>query len=192
MEKLGGGGHLTAAACVLNISSMPVAVKRLKAAIDEVLKEEDFKKVILQEDVRGKGRKGDILEFATEQANALLLSGAAIEATADNIRMIEQEKAEAQKEAEKQLREIQNIKSLIEKEPLEIYVELDDEGQINELVNSKKIANALEKKIGKKIDRRKIIFTTEVKALGLYEAQVKLSSDIFATIVIHLVEKTSK
>ena len=192
MEKLGGGGHLTAAACVLNISSMAVAVKRLKAAIDEVLKEEDFKKVILQEDVRGKGRKGDILEFATEQANALLLSGAAIEATADNIRMIEQEKAEAQKEAEKQLREIQNIKSLIEKEPLEIYVELDDEGQINELVNSKKIANALEKKIGKKIDRRKIIFTTEVKALGLYEAQVKLSSDIFATIVIHLVEKTSK
>ena len=106
--------------------------------------------------------------------------------------MIEQEKAEAQKEAENQLKEIYNIKNLIEKEPLEIYVELDEEGQINELVNSKKIASALEKKIGKKIDRRKVIFTAEVTSLGLYEAQVKLSSDIFATIIIHLVEKTSK
>ena len=51
---------------------------------------------------------------------------------------------------------------------------------------------ALEKKIDRKVDRRKVIFEANVLALGLYEAQVKLSNDIFATITIHVVEKPSK
>lgn len=192
MEKLGGGGHLTAAACVLNISNMQIAKKRLKAAIDEVLKEEEFKKVILQEDVRGKGHRGDLLEFATEQANILIQSGLAIEATAENIRMMEQEKQEEAQEAALQLKELYEIKKVIEKDALKIEVETDEQGHILELINSKTIANALEKSLGKKIDRRKVIFSSNVVALGLYEAQIKLSNEIYATITIHIVEKPSK
>ncbi len=192
MEKLGGGGHLTAAACVLNISNMQIALKRLKAAIDEVLKEEDFKKVILQEDVRNKGRKGEILEFATEQANILISSGLAIEATAENIRMMEQEKQEEAQEAANHLKKLYEVKKLIEKEPLMIYVNTNEQGHILEMINSKTIAVELEKKFGKKFDRRKIIFSSNsVTALGVYEAQVKLSNEIYATITLHIVEKPS-
>lgn len=192
MEKLGGGGHLTAAACVLNITNMQVAKKRLKAAIDEVLTEEDFKKVILQEDVKNKGRKGEILECGTEQANILISSGLAIEATAEAIRMIEQEKQEEVQEAARKVQELYEIKKLIEKEPLKIVVETDDQGHILELINPKTIAIALEKVIDKKIDRRKIVFSSNVVALGLYEAQVKLSNDIYATVTLHIVEEPSK
>jgi large subunit ribosomal protein L9 len=171
---------------------MQIAKKRLKAAIDEVLKEEEFKKVILQEDVRGKGHRGDLLEFATEQANILIQSGLAIEATAENIRMMEQEKQEEAQEAALQLKELYEIKKVIEKDALKIEVETDEQGHILELINSKTIANALEKSLGKKIDRRKVIFSSNVVALGLYEAQIKLSNEIYATITIHIVEKPSK
>ena len=106
--------------------------------------------------------------------------------------MIEQEKQEEAQEAANLLKEIYEIKKLIEKDALKIIVETDEQGHILELINSKTIANALEKKIGKKVDRRKIIFSSNVVALGLYEAQVKLSSDIFATVTIHIVEKPSK
>ncbi len=192
MEKLGGGGHLTAAACVLNTNNMALATKRLKAAIDEVLKEEEFKKVILQEDVRNKGLRGEIIEFATEQANQLISSGQAVEATAENIRMFEQEKQEEAQEEALKLKELYEIKKIIEKDPLKIIVETDENGHILELVNSKTIANALEKAIGKKIDRRKVIFSSNVVALGLYESQIKLNNDIYATVTIHIVEKPSK
>ena len=191
MEKLGGGGHLTAAATVLNISNMDIAKKRLKAAIDEVLKEEEFKKVILQENVRNKGRKGEILEFATDQANDLIASGLAIEATAENIRMIEQEKQEEAQEALVKQKELYEIKDRIEQDPLKIYVETDEQGHILEVVNSKTIAVALEKVIGHKIDRKKVLFASNVVALGLYEAQIKLSDDIYATVTLHIVEKPS-
>ena len=192
MEKLGGGGHLTAAACVLNISNMSVAIKRLKAAIDEVLKQEEFKKVIFRKDVKNKGNKGDILEFSCEQANILIGSGAAIEATPDNIRMIEQEKQEEAEAAILLVKELYVIKELVEKEPLKIYCDTDEQGRVLEVINQKRIATSLEKKIGKKIDKRKVIFSSKVVALGIYEAQLKLNDEIFATVTIHIVEKPSK
>ena len=191
MEKLGGGGHLTAAATVLNISNMDIAVKRLKAAIDEVLKEEDFMKVILQENVKNKGKKGEILEFATDQAKELIENGSAIEATAENLRMIEQEKQEEAQEALVKQKELYELKEQIEKEPLTIYVATDEQGHILEMVNTKTIAVALEKAVGQKIDRRKVLFAGNVNTLGLYEAQIKLSNDIYATLVIHVLEKPS-
>ncbi|MBE6131039.1 MAG: 50S ribosomal protein L9 [Erysipelotrichaceae bacterium] len=192
MEKLGGGGHLTASACTMDISNMKIAVKRLKDAIDEVLKEEEFKKIILQEDVKNIGRKGEILEVAIEQANNLISSSHAIEATAEAIRMIEQEKQEEAQEAAKKLQEFYEIKKLIEKDPLKIIVDTDDNGHILEIVNNKTISSALEKAIGIKIDRRKITFNDRVVALGLYEAQVNLNNEIYATITLHIVEKPSK
>ena len=84
------------------------------------------------------------------------------------------------------------LKELMEKDPLKIYVETDEDGHIKTFINNKYVAMALEKKIDKKVDRRKVIFEANVLALGLYEAQVKLSNDIFATITIHVVEKPSK
>ena len=192
MEKLGGGGHLTAAATVIPTNNMSLVKKRLKTAIDEVLKNEEFKKVILQENVKGKGLKGEIHEFAIEQANSLLQSGQAIEATAENIRMLEQEKQEEALEAAAKRKELYEIKEIVENEALKIEVNIDENGHIQEIVNSKAIAIALEKATGRKIDRRRITFSSNIVALGLYEAQLKLSNDIFATITIHIIEKTSK
>ena len=166
-------------------------VKTIKEICYEVLKEEDFMKVILQENVRNKGKKGEILEFATDQAKELIASGLAIEATAENIRMIEQEKQEEAQEALVKQKELYEIKELIEKNPLTIYVETDEQGHILEMVNTKTIAVALEKVIGHKIDRRKVLFAGNVNTLGLYEAQIKLNNDIYATLIIHVLEKPS-
>ena len=89
-------------------------------------------------------------------------------------------------------KELYEIKEIVEKEALKIEVNIDEHGHIQEIVNSKTIAIALEKATGRKIDRRRISFSSNIVALGLYEAQLKLSNDIFATITIHIIEKTSK
>lgn len=188
MEKLGGGGHLTAAAAVISSTTMSEVVKRLKSAIDEILKEDRVIKVILREDVKGKGSMGEILEFEAYQAKLLIENNQAIEATTENIRLLEQEKREEQEVAALRVKEYYATKAKIEKEPLEIQVEIDENGRIMDLVNAKFIAACLKRKIKQKVDYRKIIFNSNVVALGAYEAQLQLNKDIFATITIYVVE----
>ena len=106
--------------------------------------------------------------------------------------MLEQEKQEEALEAAAKRKELYEIKEIVENEALKIEVNIDENGHIQEIVNSKTIAIALEKATGRKIDRRRITFSSNIVALGLYEAQLKLSNDIFATITIHIIEKTSK
>lgn len=192
MEKLGGGGHLTAAATAIKGKSMQEVNRLLKNAIDIVLKSDNMLKVILTEDVKNKGQKGEILNLDLQQAQNLLRNNLAIEATAENIRLLEQEKREEQEAKSLKLVEFYEIKAKIEEKPINIEVSVDEDGHILDIVNTKTIANALSNVIKQKIDRRKVIFNINVEALGAYEAQIQLYKDIYATVNFYVVEKTSK
>ncbi len=189
MEKLGGGGHLTAAATQIAKEKMPEVIKKLKLAINEVLKIEKKVKVIFTVDVKGKGLKGEIVEFEAAQANLLIENNQAIPASTENIRLLEQEKREAQEAAAQEIKGLYAIKKQIESKPINIPVEIDQHGRIMDVVNTKVIANYLKKIINQKVDYRKIIFNSNVVALGEYEAELQLNKDIFATVIIYIVEK---
>ncbi len=146
-------------------------------------------KVILTADVKGKGKKGEVKEFQAGYANFLVKSGLAKVASDGNIKELETQKAlEAEKEA-LHLQEIKDLKQKIESTIVKIIVKVAADGHVLGTVTTKHIAEAVEKAINAKIDKRKITFTALVTALGDYTAKVQLHKEVIATINIVIATK---
>lgn len=141
-------------------------------------------KVILIADVKGKGKKGEVKDFQAGYANFLVKSGLAKVASDGNMKELEEQKAvEAANEA-KHLQEMKDLKVKIEAAPVKIIVKVAADGHVLGTVTTKHIAEAVEKQIGSKIDKRKITFTALVTALGDYTAKIQLHKEVIATISI--------
>ena len=146
-------------------------------------------KVILTADVKGKGKKGEIKEFQAGYANFLVKSGLAKVASDGNMKELEVQKAlEAEKEA-LHLQEMKDLKQKIESTVVKIIVKVAADGHVLGTVTTKHIAEAVEKAINAKIDKRKITFTALVTALGDYTAKVQLHKEVIATINIIVATK---
>lgn len=146
-------------------------------------------KVILIQDVKGKGKKGEVKDFQAGYANFLVKSGLAKVASDGNMKELEEQKrVEAELEA-KHLQEMKELKQKIEAVVVKIIVKVAADGHVLGTVTTKNIAEAVEKTIGAKIDKRKITFTALVTALGDYTAKVQLHKDVTATINIIVATK---
>lgn len=146
-------------------------------------------KVILIADVKGKGKKGEVKEFQAGYANFLVKSGLAKVASDGNMKELEEQKAiEAEKEA-LHLKEMKELKQKIESSPVKIIVKVAADGHVLGTVTTKHIAEAVEKNVSAKIDKRKITFTALVTALGDYTAKVQLHKEVTAIINIVIATK---
>lgn len=146
-------------------------------------------KVILIADVKGKGKKGEVKDFQAGYANFLVKSGLAKVASDENMKVHEEEKRiEAENEA-RHLQEMKDLKVKIEAQPVKIIVKVAADGHVLGTVTTKHIAEAVEKTIGCKIDKRKITFTALATALGDYTAKVQLHKEVTATINILIAVK---
>lgn len=191
MEKLGGGGHLTAAATAIADKTIDEVVEMLKEKINIVLVEKNEMKVILIEDIKGKGKKGDIKEFQAGYANFLIKGGHAVIASPENMRILEQEKELEKAEADRLLKSMQELKEKIEAHTFTIVVKIGPDGHVRGTVTTKHIAEAIEKVIGEKIDKRKIVLNSTVTVLGSYEAQIQLHKDVIANVTFNVVESSN-
>ncbi len=188
MEQLGGGGHLNnAAAQVKNMSIKEVSAK-IEEIISETYKEETHMKVILVKDVRGKGRKGDIIEVATGYGNFLLTSKNAIAANAANIKALEAEKEKQNIEANKELERAKALKKQIESSPIKLSVKIGESGKLFGSINTKQIADELKKSYKINVDKRKIDLTENINSLGAYEVLIRLHKDVTAKINLQVIE----
>lgn len=146
-------------------------------------------KVILIADVKGKGKKGEVKDFQAGYANFLVKSGLAKIASDGNMKELEEQKrVEAEQEA-LHLQEMKDLKVKIEAQPVKIVVKVAADGHVLGTVTTKHIAEAVEKTIGSKVDKRKITFTALVTALGEYTAKVQLHKEVTATISIIIATK---
>ena len=146
-------------------------------------------KVILLQDVKGKGKKGQMLEVSDGYArNFMLPKKLAIEATADAIntmRMndkatqerIAREKAEAMATANK-LRELTVI----------VKAKGGGAGRLFGAVTSQEIAASLEAQAGIKLDKRKLVLAENIKNVGTYTVTCKLGYEITAPLTIKVEE----
>ena len=141
-------------------------------------------KVILIADVKGKGKKGEVKDFQAGYANFLVKSGLAKVASDGNMKELEEQKAVEAANETKHLQEMKDLKVKIEAAPVKIIVKVAADGHVLGTVTTKHIAEAEEKQIGSKIDKRKITFTALVTALGDYTAKVQLHKEVTATISI--------
>ncbi len=189
MEKFGGGGHLNNAAAQVKNSSVKEIVEKIEKIITETFEEDTVMKVILIKDVKGKGKKGDVIEVATGYGNYLLTSNHAISANTANIKALEVEKEKQKLEADKELKKALELKEKIEKSPIKIKVKIGESGKLFGSINTKQIADELKRSYKISVDKRKIVLDENIHSLGMYDVKIKLHKDVTATINIQVLEE---
>ncbi|MFB6466483.1 50S ribosomal protein L9 [Cytobacillus sp. Hz8] len=146
-------------------------------------------KVIFLKDVKGKGKKGDIKNVADGYAqNFLLKQGLAIEANSSNISSLNAQKKKEENLAAEELADAKKLKEELEKITVELSAKAGEGGRLFGSITSKQIAEALQKKHGIKIDKRKIELEDAIRALGYTKVPVKLYTEVSATLNVHVKE----
>lgn len=136
-------------------------------------------KVILLQDVKSLGKKGDIVETADGYGrNYLLPRKLAKEANAANVNQAKADKATAAHRAAQAKDEAVVLGAQVEKVVVTIKMRLGENGKMFGSVTSKDVAEALIKQTGLNIDRRKIELKNSVKSLGEYTAVAKLHPEV--------------
>ncbi|MGI5928961.1 50S ribosomal protein L9 [Pseudoflavonifractor sp.] len=147
-------------------------------------------KVILQQDVKGQGKKGQMIEASDGYArNFLLPRKLAVPATAENINTMKmQEKAKkAQEAAEKA--EAQAIAEKLAGITVKVVAKGGNGGRLFGAVTSKEISDALKAQFGLDIAKTKIVQEEPIKAFGGYKLKVKLGYEITGTLSVMVVEE---
>ena len=147
-------------------------------------------KVILKADVRGKGKKGQMIEVAEGYArNFLLPKGLAVLATADamNImRLQEKAKAKADAEAKAAATEIaEKLKGL----QVKVASKGGEGGKLFGAVTGREIAAALKEQHGVDIDSKKLVLDEPIKSFGSYEVKAKLGYEVSGTVYVLVIEE---
>ncbi len=147
-------------------------------------------KVILQQEVKKLGKKGDIIEVSEGYArNYLLAQKLAIPATASNINNASQQKASGERKQQRALDEANLLASQMSKVEVTIGVKMGEGGKLFGSVASKDIADALLVQHKIEMDKRKIDLKEPIKALGTYPVSIKLHPEISARIQVHIIAK---
>lgn len=143
-------------------------------------------KVILKEDVKALGKKGDILEVNNGYArNFLIPKGLAAEADADAVNSAQLKKQAQQFHKEEEKRQAENIKRELEKVTVKLQVKCGENGKIFGSVTNAMIAEKLEQ-MGYSVDKKKIVLKEPIKKEGGYILDVKLHSDVAAKIKVEV------
>lgn len=147
-------------------------------------------KVILQQDVKGQGKKGQMIEASDGYArNFLLPRKLAVEATADNVnKMKMQDKARrAQEAAEKA--EAQAISEKLKSCTVKLTARAGSGGRLFGAVTSKEIADALKEQYGLEISKAKLVQEEPIKSFGTYELKCKLGYEVTGTVKVTVAEE---
>lgn len=146
-------------------------------------------KVIFLKDVKGKGKKGEVKNVADGYAhNFLLKQGLAVEANPANVSSLNAQKKKEEKHAEEELAEAKELKATIDEITVELTAKSGEGGRLFGSITSKQIAEALQKKHGIKIDKRKLELEDAIRSLGYTKVPVKLHTEVTATLNVHVKE----
>jgi large subunit ribosomal protein L9 len=147
-------------------------------------------KVILQQDVQGSGKKGELVNVSDGYArNFLLKRGLAIQATEQALgEMKARDDAKVRKlQLEKDAAEA--LKKTIEGKTLRFTGKAGDSGKLFGAVTTKEIADGLKAQLGVEADKRKITLADDIKAFGTYTAEVKLYQGVVAKVFVLVSEE---
>lgn len=146
-------------------------------------------KVILKQDVKGKGKKGQMVEVAEGYArNFLLPKDLAIPATADAMNTMRlQEKARQRAEAEAKAA-AQTAAEKLKECQVKIPAKGGEGGKLFGAVTTKEISAALLEQYGVEIDSKKLVLEEPIKAFGSYQIKAKLGYEISGTVYVLVTE----
>ncbi|HHU70067.1 MAG TPA: 50S ribosomal protein L9 [Thermoanaerobacterales bacterium] len=141
--------------------------------------------VILQKDVKKLGAKGDIVKVSDGYArNYLLPRGLAVEATEKGITHVKTLKKQQQRKEENELKEAKKLAEKLEGQVFVLKAKAGEKGRLFGSITSKDIADSIKNKFGLSIDKRKIDLPEPIKALGSYEAEIRIYPGVTAAIKV--------
>ncbi len=143
-------------------------------------------RIILLEDIENVGRKGEIVRVKDGFArNYLIPKGVAIKVTDSNIKMIEEKKKKLEKEREREIKTVEELKNRIESLSIIIKKKAGEEDTLFGSVTSADIEEAL-KAEGVEVDKKSIILHEHIKKLGEYEVEVRIHPSVKALLKIRV------
>ncbi len=148
-------------------------------------------KVIFLEDVKGKGKKGEIKEVPTGYAqNFLIKKNLAKEANAQAIGELRGKQKSQEKAHAEMMAEAQAIKAKLEEEATVVAFteKVGPDGRTFGSITNKKIADELQKQFGLKIDKRNIKVDSPIRSIGLIDVPVKIYQDVTSVIRLRVTE----
>jgi large subunit ribosomal protein L9 len=146
-------------------------------------------KVILLQDIRGKGKKGQMIEASDGYArNYLLPRKMAIEATADNLNTMKMNDKAKAEQAAREKAQAQEFADRLKDITVEIQAKSGNGGRLFGSITSQEVSDALKKQFGIAIDKKKIVQDEPIKSFGTFSLKAKLGYEIIATITVHVSE----
>ncbi|WP_281165405.1 50S ribosomal protein L9 [Liquorilactobacillus sicerae] len=148
-------------------------------------------KVIFLQDVRGKGKRGEVKELSGGFANFLIKANKVKPATAQAMSQLKgQKRAEEKRDAE-ELATAKKIKEALESGEMvvELQAKAGTDGRLFGSITSKQVAQALEKQHGLKVDKRKMELNEPIRSLGYTNVPARLHPRVTAKIRVHVAEK---
>jgi large subunit ribosomal protein L9 len=146
-------------------------------------------KVILLQDVKGKGKKGQMLEVSDGYArNFMLPRKLATEATADAINTMKMNDKATQERIAREKAEALALSKQLREMTLVVKAKGGGAGRLFGSVTNQEIADALAKNSGIKLDKRKIVIADPIKSVGTYAVNCKLGYEIAAPLTVKIEE----
>jgi len=146
-------------------------------------------KIVLVKDVPNLGQAGDVKTVADGYArNYLLPRGLAILATEGALRQAKHQHTTEERRRKRTLENARDLAAVLSQLNLTFQAKVGETGRLYGSITSGDIASAIEEKLGKSIDRRKIALEEPIKMLGTHHVPVKLPSDVTAEVIV-VVEK---
>ncbi|MBM6737786.1 50S ribosomal protein L9 [Faecalicatena fissicatena] len=147
-------------------------------------------KVILQQDVKSLGKKGDIVEVNDGYArNFLLKTKKGVEANNKNMNDLKLHRANQDKIAQEQLEAARELGKKLGESKVTVSIKTGEGGRAFGSVSSKEIAAAVQEQLGLDIDKKKVQLKEQLKSLGTFHVPVKLHPKVTAELTVNVTEE---
>ncbi|MDR2828656.1 MAG: 50S ribosomal protein L9 [Acholeplasmatales bacterium] len=188
---LGGGGHFTAAAFVVENKTVIEIEDLIKFHISLLYQDEGESKmkIILLENIKGRGNIEDIIEVNNGYGQFLVSSKKALLATKENLSILSEKQRKANEEEERQLDLANRIKNDINGKNIVINLNVGENGKAFGSITKSKIIDAFYEQHTIKLDSKKIELSNEISSVGIYQCVVTIYKNIKATFDIQAVSK---
>ena len=147
-------------------------------------------KVILLEDVKSLGKKGQLVEVNAGYArNFILPKKLGVEATSKNINDLKLQKAHEDKVAAEQLAAAKVLAEELKDKSVELKMKVGEGGRTFGAISTKEIAAAAKEQLGYELDKKKISVDEPIKSLGVHKVKIKLHPKVTAELKVKVTEK---
>ncbi len=189
MEAFEGGGHLTSAATETTLSPEDITTQIIRKLQLEYGGSDETMKIILLEDVKGRGKKDEVIDVASGYAQFLLTQNKALKATDDNILALEKKQKEEALQHQQHLELMKSLKAEIDHKHVTLPIQIGKDGKLFGAITTKHIVEMFEKTHGLVLDKKKIELSSEINSIGIYTVTVHLHKAVTAQFEVHVINQ---